>query len=483
MYRPTRDTTTVRGSVPEPWVDPVSDEQGATITVTAPPAKGDKRTGEQKRIEDLFQAVNPGDSIKIRHQLADDKGKHIRPLTAILRDFAGVTDLEQHIYDTGCVQGWKSGDYMIELCRPGQQGAVKYGFFSFTFPERPAAATAVDPLAVLERAKGILGAAPPPASADATLSAVTQAMKVGAESAGKNGSGETLTLLKPVLEKLVDRLMTPPPPAAAPPDPLVQMRSVLGALRELGLIGDQGGSGEEPRSLREQLTEVRELAETLGLSARGAAPDPAAVQIAKIFAPVAEKVVPQILATVNNVVDVWRMRMALGPGAVGAPRAIPAGPPPIPLAITELAHAAQAAIARDDDGFFGAFVQGVAEHVPDGRAFIAAIQARQVEEEQALAAIGTTGLLNPADPATRAWLLRCVHWLQTRKPLAEAPPPATAPRVEEVRGHCETCHALYTFPGGMAEYQADTRICDNPVGEAAADELCKGNIALGEPPA
>lgn len=481
MYRPTRDTRTVRQSVPQAWGKPVSDEPGATITVTAPPAKGDKRTGEQKRIEELFQSLNPGDSIKIRHELRSDQGKHVRPLTAILRDFNGVTDLEQHIYETGCEQGWKSGDYMIELCRPGVQGAVKYGFFSFTFPEKPGAAAAVDPLAVLERAKGILGPSAAPASADATLSAVTQALKVGAESAKPSAvPSETLVMLKPVLEKLVDRLMVPPAAAAAAPDPIAQMRGMVGALRELGLIGDAGSNGaaEEPKSLRDQLAEVKELAETLGLSARGGAAEPTAVMVAKVLAPLAERVVPQVLATINNVVDVWRLRMTIGVGGLpSGPRPMPAAPVPvaIPPAITALVANAQAAVARDDDTYFGAFADGIATHIPDGRGFLEAVQRGQVEEEQALAVVQGSGLLPTQEPKTRAWLLRFVHWLRK-----VAPPPtaAPAPPVPKVMGKCGTCGADYEFDS-REQFEADSRICD----EQRDGQPCAGLIALVEPPA
>jgi hypothetical protein len=456
----------------------VTDEQGATITVTAPPAKGDKRTGEQKRIEDLFQAVNPGDSIKIRHELRADQGKHVRPLTAILRDFNGVTDLEQHIYETGCQQGWKSGDYMIELCRPGHQGAVKYGFFSFTFPERPAPAVAavMDPLAMLERAKGILGNGAPQASPDAALSAVTQAMKVGAESAKPSGvNSETLAVLKPVLEKLVDRLMEKPAAPATPQDPIATMRGMVGALRELGLIGEpNGGAADEPKTLREQLAEVKELADTFGGFGGRSASEPTAVAIAKVLAPVAEKIVPQILATVNNLADVWRLRLTAGAGGpVPVARVAPPAPIAMPPAVTALVANAQAAVARDDDGFFGAFADGIAAQIPDGRGFLEAVHGGQVEEEQALAVVQASGLLNAQEPKTRAWLLRFVHWLRRVGPPAAAP--ASPPLAPKIMGRCGTCGADYEFESRQ-QFDDDSRICD----EQRDGQPCAGMIGLAE---
>lgn len=456
----------------------------AETTTTEKPEKKAPPTAEQQRLEELFGPLNAGDSIKVRHIVTDGKtGKNVRAICAILTDLQAVTDLERHIYDHGVEQGWESGDYMAELVRPGHGGAIKYGFFSFRFPSKPASVTAAtSPLELVRQAKEILGTRQE-ASPDKVLESVTAAMRVGADAAGSKApaSDATAVLLKPLIEGLVARLGKEPAAPVAGPDPF----ALLERLEKMGLIG-QHGETDKPKPLVEQIGELKELVDVIGGLAGPAGPaaEPTAVVVARIFAPY----VPQVLTTINNVVDVVKMRFGMGgpimppPAAPTPPRAV--GPPPLPPAVQAFITRTQAAIATDDDGFFPAFADGITTHIVDGRNFLLAIQSGHVEEEQALVAVQGTGLLNPAEPRTRAWLIRFVHWLRAAQPMAAAASspaaasPAAPPAASAVIARCERCAQEYRFDS-REDFEQDTRICDNqPDNAPAGAELCKGNIVL-----
>lgn len=456
------------------------------MTDTAAPAAA---PNEAKRIEGLLDVLNPGDRVLVYRVVIDPAtGKETRPIKANLTEFQGVEDLEAWLYDMAAEQHWPAGEYILDHRKAGVHGSHCRAKLSLDPPPAPASpATNGAPPTALElvkQAREIVGAtARPEASPDKVLESVTAAMRVGADAASAKApaSDATAVLLKPVLEALVARLAKDPAPAPPPPDPW----AFLERLEKMGLLG-QKGEAEKPVPLVEQIGEIEQLVDALGKlrGPGGPAAEPTAIAVAKVLAPY----IPQVLATVNNVVDVIRVRLGTAGPFMGqphtptatAPRAV--GPPVMPPAMQQLIARTQAAIQTDDDSFFPGFAEGVSAHVVDGQNFLLAVQRGQIEEEQALAAVQGTGLLNPADPRTRGWLIRFVHWLRAAQPVTAAPAPAAgAPAAPpapsnplEVAARCAECGQEYRFDS-REQFDRDTRICDV---EIAAGELCKGNIVL-----
>ncbi len=445
---------------------------------TATPAKG---KSEADRIEGMLGALNPGDKILVYRIVIDPTtGKETRPIKAVLTEFQGVEDLDSWLYAMAADQHWPAGEYLLDHRKAGVHGSHCQAKLSLEPPPAPpsAAGNGAQPnaLELVRQAKEILGAgARPEASPDKVLESVTAALKVGADAAGTRTppSDATAALLKPLVEGLIARINKEP---AAAPDPW----ALLERLKTMGLIGQPTTETGAPKPLVDQIGELKELLDVVGDLRGPAGPtaEPTAVVVARILAPY----VPQVLHTVNNVVDVIRLRFGVQgpimqpPGPQAPPRAV--GPPVVPPAVQALVARTQAAILADDDGFFPAFADGMTTHIFDGRNFLLAIQTGKIEEEQALLAVQGTGLLNPAEPRTRAWLIRFVHWLRAAQPMAAAgpsPPDAASPppAVGAVAAKCERCQQEYRFDS-PEDFEQDTRICDNQV----EGEFCKGNIAL-----
>lgn len=448
------------------------------MSETAAPAKP---RNEADRLESMLETLSPGDKIIVYRVVIDpNTQRETRPIKAVLKEFQGVEDLDSWIYDMAAEQHWPAGEYILDHRKQGGNGSHCRKTMSLDPPPAPASATAApSPLELVKQAKEILGVQPQ-ASPDAVLQSVTAALKVGADAAGTKAPPQdsTLLILKPVLEALAKKLGEAPPAPAAVADPF----ALLERLEKMGLLG-QKGEADKPKPLVEQIGELEQLVDVIAnlRGPAGPAVEPTAVAVAKIFAPY----VPQVLATINNVVDVIRVRFGMAgplmqpPGASPTmPRAV--GPPQIPPAVQLLVARTQAAIVADDDGFFPAFAEGITTHIVDGRNFLLAIQHGQIEEEQAIVAVQGTGLLNPADPRTRAWLIRFVHWLRAAQPMAAAGPsppaatPAAPPAANAVSARCERCGQEYRFDS-REDFEQDTRICDCPT---EGEELCKGNIVL-----
>lgn len=452
---------------------------------TAADLKPTKTATESERIEGMLDALNPGDKILVYRIVVDpNTGKETRPIRDVLTEFQGIEDLESWIYARAAEGHWPPGQYLLDHRRVGKHGTHCRALLSLEPPPAPVAANgagsgAGNALDTIRAAKELLGPAAAPASADAIVTGMTKALDAGV-AAGKGtapASSGLEKIMEPLVLALVKRLDTPAPAAPTGADPF----TVLQKAKELGLIG-QSTPGAAPRSLVEQ---IRELAEVEALTSRlfggGAAAaldEPPLVAVAKIFAPY----LPQLFHTVNNIVDVVRLRAGTEPGAPARPMPAAAPPPAIPSALHVLLAQTQAAIARDDDLFFPSFAEGVAQAIPDGRSFLLSVQAGTLEEEQVLAAIQAAGLLRVDEPRTRGWLLRFVHWLRVAKPVpSEAPGSAAAggaPRaatevVPPVRGRCEGCGQEYHFASAQ-EYESDSQQCDSAL---ASDEgLCGGHI-------
>jgi hypothetical protein len=449
------------------------------MTETAAPAKP-KTEGD--RIESMLDALSPGDKILVyRVVINEQTGKETRPVKAVLTEFQGVEDLDSWIYSMAAEQHWPPGEYILDHRKPGVHGVHCRKQLSLDPPPAPPSTTGAQPsaLELVKQAKDILGMQQQ-ASPDKVLESVTAAMRVGADAAAAKAapSDGTATLLKPLIEGLVARLGKEPPAPAAAPDPFL----FLERLKQMGLIGQQPGT-DKPKTLAEQIGELESLVDVLsGLRGpAGPAVEPTAVAVAKILGPY----LPQVLATINNIVDVTRLRFSMA-GSLLPPSGAPSnatrvvGPAPIPPAVQVLVAQTQAAIGADDDGFFPAFADGVTAHIVDGRNFLLAIQKGTIEEEQALTAVHGTGLLNATEPRTRAWLIRFVHWLRAAQPMAaaaspSAPVPPSPPDANAVRARCERCQQEYDF-ASRVEFEQDTRICDNET--ASVGELCKGNLVL-----
>lgn len=445
-----------------------------------------KPKSEGDRIEGLLDVLNPGDRVLVYRIVVDPTtGKETRPIKANLSEFQGVEDLEAWLYDMAAEQHWPAGEYLLDHRKAGVHGSHCHARLSVEPPPAPPSAAAnggqAGALELVRQARELAGPQPT-ASPDKILDTVTAALKIGSDNAAAKAAPQdsTLVLLKPVLEALAKKLGEVPPAPAPPPDPF----AFLERLKLLGVIGKQT-STDKPKPLVEQISEIEELVSALGRLAGPAGPavEPTAVAVAKIVAPY----LPQVLATINNIVDVTRLRFGLSGPLLHQPSASPTtpravGPPQIPPAVQVLIARTQAAIAADNDGFFPAFAEGITVHIVDGRNFLLDIQSGTIEEEQAVLAVQGTGLLNPAEPRTRAWLIRFVHWLRAAKPMAAATPEAVpgstaSPAVNAVLTRCERCQQEYRFDS-REDFEQDTRICDNET----EGVFCKGNITLVSQP-
>lgn len=428
---------------------------------------------------------------------ADAKGEPIEVGT--ITNLLAVDDLSAEVIRCAAASGeFGRGRFRIVCFKPPGSGGRGREFANprsvlvhVVVPGNPAppasAAASVDPLSVVDRTIAVAKTLNPqgPATAPDPIAAVTAFADAVAKFSSAQ-SGPTKALLEsaiPLLTKVVDRLLTPAAPA--PPNESSRLHDILiNRVLERALTEPPSAVS----SLDQMIGTVNRLQQYFSPAGpTGAEPESTPVAIARILGPY----IPQVLRTVDNIVDTARMRIITTPGPGGHPSSRVAVPPP-PAAVQAFVAETQAAIAKDDHAYFPRLVQGIAEHMGGGP-YLLQIQDGTLGEEQALAGIQGTGLFDVRQPAVRAYMLSCFHWLQKAKPFTAAANGATpGSRPEEWRqpddgnglssggeiiARCRDCGQEYRF-ADQQEYDEDTKLCDNMVGGTPDPSAPPGSGAM-----
>jgi hypothetical protein len=468
-------------------------------TATEVEERAEKLNPEQERIRGLFSNLNPGDRIFIKRVKVEPNGNFILPTVDVITDFAGIEDIEAETFRRARENHWQPGEYRLHLFQKGRRGIqAETRLLLEPPPPAPTPAPSValpgavssDPVAVMRQAQELMGGKPTPADPMATLTTAVGLLKELTPA----GGGETpiSRAIEAVLPKIIERLMAPPA------DPTASLRETLQTLKALGVIGAEPRGVENPVNQLQHLRQVMELVESFGGGGGGPESKSTLVQITEIVGPQLPQMIGQVTATINNAIDLARLKMGLptGPGGpVVTPTPRPAVQPAGPAAAAQAIFLEQLrrAIRTDDDGFFPTLLQVIAKNIPGGIVFAGQAHRGEIDEEPALNVMGATQLIDPKDATTRAYAFRFLHWLRgpqagsilddvdreitlaaTRANAAQ-PPPDTRIDIpsDALEGVCESCGAVYSY-GDRNAFDADSQECEVMHGA----EKCGGRIAL-----
>lgn len=331
-------------------------------------------------------------------------------------------------------------------------------------PLTPVTPAAVDPVAgakaIVETAQALN---PRGATAD-PLDVVTKTLTMMDKMRpGESVSDKLLALLPTVLPALKDLFAPKPSAMDQAVAELIRQRLV----RELG-PGEGGGA------LVDQVEQIRTVVEVLKPLVGGGEGEPRTAGVALIDT--LPEVVKHLAAPIDKLADAYRWRMR----AAAAPAAPPPGPAALPPHVQALWRDVAAAAARVDDGFFPVLMTRLRETFEGADAFLGAVRAGQVADEQGLATFESLG--GTLTPPTRAYVVRFFNWLRwtgaSTRPAAPPGPGPTittaaptgngAPAGSAVVGRCER-------EGCGVEYIFDSE-ADWTVEQADPCERCGGRI-------
>lgn len=387
-----------------------------------------------------------------------------------------IDDLKVFFRHLATTSHWGNGRYILEACAKGQHGIVLWTEdVSLGDMPEPARTGGGGTVASQIQEVGQLVSAVKTITGDSGGGAETMArLFTAGVTAGKGTDTTTpmMTLLMPVIGKVVERLLAPPAP---PVDPLA---STLALMERLKIGLPQATPVQTPAAaIAESMATARSIIDAAQGLAPGGGGDreprvsgwAAWAQAFTAAAPIIGQAIGQITATVNNVVDARKMEhLARAAGAR------PAG------------TSASAAVAPTSTSPLAGFDHVIAEGIHTPEVFEAVIQRLNalghgglipaIRSGQATAELilanGTAEIPELNLPGAPAFIEAFVAYVHN----GQAQPAATsdaAPKTRSVHIECTKCHAK----GYVDERQPISQtVCTTPVPGTDPARPCGGPV-------
>lgn len=361
-----------------------------------------------------------------------------------------IDDLTVHFRTVAAAAHWGNGRYLLEACANGQRGVVLWTE-EISLGDLPEpTAHAGGPSSVTDQIKqvGETVAAVRAISGDpggaSALDTLTRAFSAGATMAkGTDTTTPILTMLMPVVAKVVERLLAPPP------EPPPRVDDLDRTLKLMEVFGIKPRQPDPAPNAMAAVTEAIGTAQAVvqaanglagGRGGEGAAPrvswGVAWAESARVIAPILGQAISQITGTVREVVEARKMehfaRAANARTVQPPPGAAVAPPPPAsgsPLAGLE--HAIQEGIHTPE--VFSVVVQRL-EQLGHG-ALLPLLRDGTVTADQVLTE-GRSVMPELDLPRAQDFIRAFIAWIVAGSP---APSSSASPARRTITVRCTTC--------------------------------------------